>query len=85
MLGMRKRPTFIVTLNLHIILKFPEQAQRISVTVRTIISGLCYLSISVFAFNSIGLFLYSGQLLMNPEEEEDSPPKTESEGEDATE
>eukprot|EP00958_Prasinococcus_capsulatus_P025782 scaffold4454_cov411-Prasinococcus_capsulatus_cf.AAC.14 len=58
------------------------QAQRISVTIRTIISGMCYLSISVFAFNSIGLFLYAGQLAMNPEQPkpaENSESKEESE------
>lgn len=32
---------------------------------RTIISGLCYLATFVFGINSVGLFLYSGQLAIN--------------------
>lgn len=32
---------------------------------RTIINGLCYLATFVFGFNSLGLFLYSGQLAIN--------------------
>lgn len=32
---------------------------------RTIINGICYLATFVFAINSVGLFLYSGQLALN--------------------
>lgn len=39
--------------------------RQITVTVRTIINGLCYLATFVFGINSIGLFLYSGQLALN--------------------
>lgn len=31
---------------------------------RTIINGLCYLATFVFGINSVGLFLYSGQLAL---------------------
>ncbi|KAL2944409.1 Elongator complex protein 1 [Bienertia sinuspersici] len=40
--------------------------RQITVTVRTIINGLCYLATFVFGMNSIGLFLYSGQLALSP-------------------
>lgn len=36
---------------------------------RTIINGLCYLATFVFFFNSLGLFLYSGQLAINSNSE----------------
>lgn len=39
--------------------------RQITITIRTIINGLCYLATFVFGFNSLGLFLYSGQLAMN--------------------
>ncbi|KAH6795670.1 hypothetical protein C2S51_036656 [Perilla frutescens var. frutescens] len=39
--------------------------RQITITIRTIINGMCYLATFVFAFNSLGLFLYSGQLAMN--------------------
>ncbi|XP_070038090.1 uncharacterized protein [Nicotiana tomentosiformis] len=32
---------------------------------RTIINGICYLATFVFGINSVGLFLYSGQLALN--------------------
>lgn len=32
---------------------------------RTIINGLCYLATFVYGINSVGLFLYSGQLAMD--------------------
>lgn len=32
---------------------------------RTIINGICYLATFVFGLNSVGLFLYSGQLALN--------------------
>ncbi|XP_002990872.2 uncharacterized protein LOC9659114 [Selaginella moellendorffii] len=44
-----------------------EYATRnIAVTVRTIISGICYLATFVFAADAIGLALYGLQLLVNP-------------------
>ncbi|CAA0816331.1 Unknown protein [Striga hermonthica] len=39
--------------------------RQITITIRTIINGLCYLATFVFGFNSLGLFLYSGQLAPN--------------------
>ncbi|XP_057540151.1 uncharacterized protein LOC130818124 [Amaranthus tricolor] len=39
--------------------------RQITVTIRTIINGLCYLATFVFGMNSVGLFLYSGQLALN--------------------
>ncbi|XP_057796369.1 uncharacterized protein LOC131012435 [Salvia miltiorrhiza] len=39
--------------------------RQITITIRTIINGMCYLATFVFGFNSLGLFLYSGQLAMN--------------------
>ncbi|EYU26355.1 hypothetical protein ABFS82_08G188200 [Erythranthe guttata] len=46
--------------------KLAKQAVRqITITIRTIINGMCYLATFVFGFNSLGLFLYSGQLALN--------------------
>ncbi|KAK7244227.1 hypothetical protein RIF29_39046 [Crotalaria pallida] len=39
--------------------------RQITVTIRTIINGLTYLATFVFGLNSLGLFLYSGQLALN--------------------
>lgn len=39
--------------------------RQITITIRTIINGICYLATFVFAINSVGLFLYSGQLALN--------------------
>ncbi|CAN6443498.1 unnamed protein product [Victoria cruziana] len=39
--------------------------RQITITIRTIVNGLCYLATFVFAINSIGLILYSGQLTVN--------------------
>ncbi|XP_030550222.2 ras-associated and pleckstrin homology domains-containing protein 1 [Rhodamnia argentea] len=39
--------------------------RQISITIRTIVNGLCYLATFAFGINSIGLFLYSGQLAIN--------------------
>lgn len=36
-----------------------------TITIRTIVNGLFYLATCVFGMNSIGLFLYSGQLVLN--------------------
>ncbi|KAG8386364.1 hypothetical protein BUALT_Bualt03G0141200 [Buddleja alternifolia] len=39
--------------------------RQITITIRTIINGLCYLATFVFGINAFGLFLYSGQLAFN--------------------
>ncbi|WCJ32218.1 hypothetical protein M5689_013657 [Euphorbia peplus] len=39
--------------------------RQITITIRTIINGICYLATFVFGLNSVGLFLYSGQLALN--------------------
>ncbi|KAK1276731.1 hypothetical protein QJS04_geneDACA010916 [Acorus gramineus] len=39
--------------------------RQITITIRTIVNGLCYLATFVFGINSIGLVLYSGQLALN--------------------
>ncbi|CAH9147584.1 unnamed protein product [Cuscuta epithymum] len=40
-------------------------ARQITITIRTIINGLCYLATFVFGMNSIGLFLYSVYITLN--------------------
>ncbi|GER53447.1 hypothetical protein STAS_30959 [Striga asiatica] len=47
--------------------------RQITITIRTIIHGLCYLATFVFGFNSVGLFLYSGQLALNSTLVEEGP------------
>ncbi|ESQ48467.1 hypothetical protein EUTSA_v10021284mg [Eutrema salsugineum] len=44
--------------------------RQITVTVRTIINGICYLATFVFGINAIGLLLYSGQLAFNEESDD---------------
>ncbi|OVA00013.1 Protein of unknown function DUF3082 [Macleaya cordata] len=39
--------------------------RQITITIRTIVNGLCYLATFVFGINSIGLIVYSGQLAIN--------------------
>ncbi|KAE9456406.1 hypothetical protein C3L33_11701, partial [Rhododendron williamsianum] len=39
--------------------------RQITITIRTIINGLCYLATFVFGINSVGLFVYSAQLALN--------------------
>ncbi|VFQ59742.1 unnamed protein product [Cuscuta campestris] len=39
--------------------------RQMTITIRTIVNGLFYLATCVFGMNSIGLFLYSGQLVLN--------------------
>nr|XP_043624296.1 uncharacterized protein LOC122595890 [Erigeron canadensis] len=39
--------------------------RQITITIRTIINGICYLATFVFGINSLGLILYSGQLALN--------------------
>lgn len=48
---------------------------------RTIVNGLCYLATFVFGINSIGLFLYSGQLVLNSFMEDSNSNETDKEGE----
>ncbi|XP_075506548.1 uncharacterized protein LOC142543272 [Primulina tabacum] len=45
---------------------------QITITIRTIINGMCYLATFVFGANALGLFLYSGQLAFNSFMEGDS-------------
>ncbi|XP_031739166.1 uncharacterized protein LOC101221005 [Cucumis sativus] len=55
--------------------------RQLTITIRTIVNGLCYLATFVFGINAIGLFLYSGQLAMNSVMEEgskDTEPKAKS-------
>ncbi|KAB2043992.1 hypothetical protein ES319_D01G058600v1 [Gossypium barbadense] len=44
---------------------FMYVVRQITITIRTIVNGLCYLATFVFGINSLGLFLYSGQLALN--------------------
>ncbi|XP_010465452.1 PREDICTED: uncharacterized protein LOC104745796 [Camelina sativa] len=44
--------------------------RQITVTVRTIINGICYLATFVFGLNAFGLLLYSGQLAFNEESDD---------------
>lgn len=39
--------------------------RQITITIRTIINGLCYLATFVFGINSVGLFVYTAQLALN--------------------
>lgn len=56
--------------------------RQITVTVRTIVNGLCYLATFVFGINSIGLLLYSGQLAINSFMEESTDEKNGSNSEE---
>ncbi|KAL1325626.1 hypothetical protein HN51_035681 [Arachis hypogaea] len=40
-------------------------ARQITITIRTMITGLCYLATFIYGFSSLGLLLYSGQLATN--------------------
>ncbi|KAJ4726375.1 Transmembrane protein [Melia azedarach] len=55
--------------------------RQITITIRTIVNGLCYLATFVFGINSIGLFLYSGQLVLNSFMEDSNSNETDKEGE----
>ncbi|CAL5390738.1 unnamed protein product [Camellia sinensis] len=55
--------------------------RQITITIRTIINGLCYLATFVFGLNSIGLVLYSGQLAINSFMGDSSSERTENEDE----
>ncbi|KAF7836682.1 DUF3082 domain-containing protein [Senna tora] len=39
--------------------------RQITITIRTMVNGLCYLATFIYGINSIGLFLYSGELAIN--------------------
>uniref|UniRef100_A0A7N0V7F5 DUF3082 domain-containing protein n=1 Tax=Kalanchoe fedtschenkoi TaxID=63787 RepID=A0A7N0V7F5_KALFE len=39
--------------------------QQITITIRTIVNGVCYLATFVFGINAVGLILYSAQLAFN--------------------
>ncbi|KAJ3692266.1 hypothetical protein LUZ60_012616 [Juncus effusus] len=49
--------------------------RQITITIRTIINGICYLATFVFGINSAGLMLYSIQLFLNSLFENDSDSK----------
>ncbi|XP_058776416.1 uncharacterized protein LOC131650733 [Vicia villosa] len=53
--------------------------RRITITIRTVINGLCYLATFVYGINSFGLLLYSGQLAINTYVKEPSSEKKSSE------
>ncbi|KAH7544082.1 hypothetical protein JRO89_XS15G0101900 [Xanthoceras sorbifolium] len=55
--------------------------RQITITIRTIINGICYLATFVFGINSIGLLLYAGQLTINSFMEDSSDKETENKGE----
>ncbi|XP_078431519.1 uncharacterized protein LOC144703265 [Wolffia australiana] len=53
--------------------------RQITITIRTIINGLCYLATFVFGINAVGLVLYAGQLAIGsamapPSEDGGAPP-----------
>ncbi|KAL5131533.1 hypothetical protein HKD37_12G034412 [Glycine soja] len=52
--------------------------RQITITIRTIINGLCYLATFVYGINSVGLFLYSGQLAIDTTGRGSSGKETES-------
>ncbi|XVF18770.1 hypothetical protein REPUB_Repub11eG0052000 [Reevesia pubescens] len=56
--------------------------RQITITVRTIVNGICYLATFVFGINSLGLFLYSGQLAINSFMEGSTSEENESKGEE---
>ncbi|KAG6600385.1 hypothetical protein SDJN03_05618, partial [Cucurbita argyrosperma subsp. sororia] len=49
--------------------------RQLTITIRTIVNGICYLATFVFGINAVGLFLYSGQLALNSIMEEGSEGK----------
>ncbi|KAF3442460.1 hypothetical protein FNV43_RR16376 [Rhamnella rubrinervis] len=51
--------------------------RQITITIRTIVNGLCYLATFVFGINSVGLLLYAGQLAINSPGEESTEKETE--------
>ncbi|XP_004497411.1 uncharacterized protein [Cicer arietinum] len=57
-------------------------ARQITITVRTIINGLTYLATFIFGLNSLGLFLYSGQLAIKSFTGESTEKETENKSAD---
>ncbi|XP_050139098.1 uncharacterized protein LOC126615324 isoform X1 [Malus sylvestris] len=55
--------------------------RQITITIRTIINGLCYLATFVFGINAVGLVLYAGQLAINSIME-DTNEETQTQGKD---
>ncbi|CAB4277423.1 unnamed protein product [Prunus armeniaca] len=53
--------------------------RQVTITIRTIINGLCYLATFVFGINAVGLVLYAGQLAINSIME-DTSTETENQG-----
>ncbi|KAF8656912.1 hypothetical protein HU200_060475 [Digitaria exilis] len=51
---------------------FVRRVRQITITIRTIITGLCYLATSVFGINAVGLILYSLQLTFQSIMDDDS-------------
>ncbi|XVF04285.1 hypothetical protein REPUB_Repub05bG0069300 [Reevesia pubescens] len=58
------------------------QVHQITITIRTILNGLCYLATFVFGINSLGLFLYSSQVAINSFMEGSTSEENESKDED---
>ncbi|XP_059442600.1 uncharacterized protein LOC132174882 [Corylus avellana] len=56
--------------------------RQITLTIRTIVNGLCYLATFIFGINSFGLFLYSGQLAINSLMEDSTNEENKSKGDD---
>lgn len=50
--------------------------RQITITIRTIVTGLCYLATSVFGINAVGLVLYSLQLTLQSIMDDDSSSST---------
>ncbi|KAF8391292.1 hypothetical protein HHK36_023594 [Tetracentron sinense] len=56
--------------------------RQITITIRTIINGVCYLATFVFGINAVGLILYSGQLAINSFMEGSTSKPTSEKGDD---
>ena len=54
----------------------------VSAVGRTIVNGLCYLATFLFGINSVGLFLYSGQLAINSFMEDSTNQENKSKGDE---
>ncbi|XP_058773399.1 uncharacterized protein LOC131647524 isoform X1 [Vicia villosa] len=71
--------SFLLILNLIDYHQCLIQVRQITITIRTVINGLCYLATFVYGINSFGLLLYSGQLAINTYVKESSSGKKSSE------
>lgn len=56
--------------------------RQITITIRTLVNGLCYLATFIFGINSVGLFLYSGQLAINSLMEDSTNKEIQSKGDE---